>query len=344
MSDTSTSVAKGSSQLNWRQAVAGFQRADHRRSAWQLINTLAPYLALWVLMVLSLRVSYWLTLALAIPAAGFMVRTFIIFHDCCHNSFFRSRRANEIVGIITGVLTFTPYYFWRHSHALHHATAGDLDRRGVGDVWTMTLEEYRTSPLWRRAAYRFMRFPLVTFGIGPLFMFVFAQRFPTGPGGRRERVGVWMTDLALLGILGLAAFTIGIRAYILVQLPIIWLGGAAGIWLFYVQHNFPDTYWERHERWDYAAVGLQGSSYYQLPALLRWFSGSIGFHHIHHLSPRTPNYLLKRCHEASPVFDQVKPVTMLSSLAALKLRVWDEKQRKLVGFGQLRTQPASDGV
>jgi omega-6 fatty acid desaturase (delta-12 desaturase) len=208
----------------------------------------------------------------------------------------------------------------------------------------MTLEEYRTSPLWRRAAYRFMRFPLVTFGIGPLFMFVFAQRFPTGPGGRRERVGVWMTDLALLGILVLAAFTIGIKAYILVQLPIIWLGGAAGIWLFYVQHNFPDTYWERHERWDYAAVGLQGSSYYQLPALLRWFSGSIGFHHIHHLSPRTPNYLLKRCHEASPVFDQVKPVTMLSSLAALKLRVWDEKQRKLVGFGQLRTRPASDGV
>ena len=251
---------------------------------------------------------------------------------------------NEIVGIITGVLTFTPYYFWRHSHALHHATAGDLDRRGVGDVWTMTLEEYRASPLWRRAAYRFMRFPLVTFGIGPLFMFVLAQRFPTGPGGRRERVGVWMTDLALLGILVLAAFTIGIKAYILIQLPIIWLGGAAGIWLFYVQHNFPETYWERHERWDYAAVGLQGSSYYQLPALLRWFSGNIGFHHIHHLSPRTPNYLLKPCHEASPIFGQVRPVTILSSLAALRLRVWDEERRKLVGFGQLRAQSTGDGA
>jgi len=342
MSDTSTSVETGSSQLNWRQAVAGFQHADRRRSVWQLANTLIPYLALWVLMVLSLRVSYWL--ALAIPAAGFLVRTFIIFHDCCHGSFFKSQKANDAVGIITGLLVFTPYYSWRHSHALHHATAGDLDRRGVGDVWTMTVAEYLASPRWRRAAYRFTRFPLVTFGLGPLAMFLLVQRFPAGPDKRRERVGVWMTNLALAGILALAAFTIGLKAYILVQLPIIWLAGAAGIWLFYVQHNFPDTYWEHHERWDYATVGLKGSSYYQLPALLRWFSGSIGFHHIHHLSPRTPNYLLKPCHEASPVFGEVKPVTLLSSLAALRLRLWDEEQHKLVGFGQLKRRPASEGV
>ena len=301
MSDTSTSLAKGSSQLNWRQAVAGFQHADRRRSVWQLANTLIPYLALWVLMVLSLRVSYWLTLALAIPAAGFLMRTFIIFHDCCHGSFFKSQKANDAVGIITGLLVFTPYYSWRRSHAFHHATAGDLDRRGEGDVWTMTVAEYLAAPRWQRAAYRFMRFPLVTFGLGPLAMFLVVQRFPSRPDRRRERVGVWMTDLALLGILALAAFTIGLKAYILVQLPIIWLAGAAGIWLFYVQHNFPDTYWEHHERWDYATVGLKGSSYYQLPALLRWFSGSIGFHHIHHLSPRTPNYFLKPCHEASPL-------------------------------------------
>ena len=344
MSDISTSPAKGSSQLNWRQAVAGFQYADRRRSIWQLANTLIPYLALWVLMVLSLRVSYWLTLALAIPAAGFLVRTFIIFHDCCHGSFFKSQKTNDTVGIITGLLVFTPYYSWRRSHAFHHATAGDLDRRGEGDVWTMTVAEYLAAPRWQRAAYRFTRFPLVIFGLGSLAMFLVVQRFPSRPDRRRERVGVWMTDLALLGILALAAFTIGLKAYILVQLPIIWLAGAAGIWLFYVQHNFPDTYWEHHERWDYATVGLKGSSYYQLPALLRWFSGSIGFHHIHHLSPRTPNYLLKPCHEASPVFGEVKPVTLLSSLAALKLRLWDEEQRKLVGFGQIRRRPAGDGI
>jgi len=344
MSDTSTSVAKGSGQPNWRQAVAGFQHADRRRSIWQLANTLIPYLALWVLMVLSLRVSYWLTLVLAIPAAGFLVRTFIIFHDCCHGSFFKSQKANDAVGIITGLLVFTPYYSWRRSHAFHHATAGDLDRRGEGDVWTMTVAEYLAAPRWQRAAYRFMRFPLVTFGLGPLAMFLVVQRFPSGPDRRRERVGVWMTDLALLGILALAAFTIGIKAYILVQLPIIWLAGAAGIWGFYVQHNFPDTYWERHERWDYAAVGLQGSSFYKLPAVLRWFSGSIGFHHIHHLSPRTPNYFLKSCHEASPLFRQIKPLTLRTSLAALKLRLWDEEQRKLVGFGQIRRRPANEGV
>ena len=284
MPATATTLETGSVRANWRQAVAGYQHADHRRSAWQLANTLLPYLALWVLMVLSLRVSYWLTLVLAIPAAGFLMRTFIIFHDCCHASFFKSQKANDIVGIITGVLTFTPYYSWRRSHAFHHASAGDLDRRGEGDVWTMTVTEYQAASRWQRAAYRIMRFPLVTFGVGPLVMFLGVQRFPSRPDRRRERVGVWMTDLALLGILVLAAFTIGLKAYILVQLPIIWLAGAAGIWGFYVQHNFPSTYWERHERWDYATVGLQGSSYYQLPAVLRWFSGSIGFHHIHHLS------------------------------------------------------------
>ncbi len=344
MREVLPTLETGSAQPNWRQAVAGFQHADRRRSAWQLANTLIPYLALWVLMVLSLRVSYWLTLALAIPAAGFMMRTFIIFHDCCHGSFFKSQKANDAVGIITGVLTFTPYYSWRRSHAFHHATAGDLDRRGEGDVWTMTLDEYLAAPRWQRAAYRFMRFPLVTFGLGPLAMFLVVQRFPSRPDRRRERVGVWMTDLALLGILALAAFTIGLKAYILVQLPIVWLGGATGIWLFYVQHNFPDTYWERHARWDYAAVGLKGSSFYRLPAVLRWFSGNIGFHHIHHLSPRTPNYFLKPCHEASPIFRQVKPLTLRASLAALKLRLWDEEQQKLVGFGQIRPRSTQEGV
>ena len=280
---------------------------------------------------------------LAIPAAGFLVRTFIIFHDCCHGSFFKSQQLTMPWGS-------SPACWFSHritpggGATISPCDRRRLDCRGEGDVWTMTVDEYLAAPCWQRAAYRFMRFPLVTFGLGPLAMFLLVQRFPSRPDRRRERLGVWMTDLALLGILVLAAFTIGIKAYILVQLPIIWLAGAAGIWGFYVQHNFPDTYWERHERWDYATVGLQGSSYYQLPAILRWFSGNIGFHHIHHLSPRTPNYFLKSCHEASPLFRQIKPLTLRTSLAALKLRLWDEEQRKLVGFGQIRRRPASEGV
>ncbi len=319
-------------RVSWRKDIAAFQHSDVRRSAWQLINTLVPYLALWVLMVLSLRVSYWLTLALAIPAGGFLIRAFIIFHDCGHGSFFASKTANDVTGVILGLLAFTPYYSWRHSHALHHASAADLDRRGVGDVWLMTMAEYRAAPLLTRIAYRVFRFPPVTFGLGPLFMFLGSHRFPNPTDGKRERIGVWATNLALAGILVLASFTIGWKAYVLIQLPIIWVGGMTGIWLFYVQHNFEGAYWAKHTQWDYVTAALQGSSFYRLPAVLQWFTGNIGFHHIHHLSPRVPNYFLQPCHEASALFQQVKPITLLSSLRSLKLRLWDEERRQLVGF------------
>ena len=320
----------------WRRDIADFQHADLRRSVWQLVNTLAPYFGLWVLMVLSLRVSYWLTLALTIPAAGFLVRAFIIFHDCCHGSFFNDKRANDAVGILLGLLAFTPYYAWRHSHALHHAGAADLDRRGVGDVWIMTVAEYQAASRWTRLAYRIFRFPLITFVIGPLFIFLGAHRFPGATDGRRERIGVYATNLALAGIIALAAFTIGLKAYVLIQLPVMWIAGAAGVWLFYVQHNFEGAYWARHAEWDYVTAALQGSSFYKLPKALQWFSGNIGFHHIHPLSPRVPNYFLQPCHEASALFRQVKPLTLLTSLRSLRLRLWDENRRQLVGFRALR--------
>lgn len=335
MNRKSATDPAGVSRTSWRQAVASYQSPDLRRSLWQIVNTFVPYIVLWVLMVRSLEVSYWLTLALAVPAAGFLVRIFIFFHDCGHGSFFKSGRANDIFGIITGLLTFTPYYSWRHAHALHHATAGDLDRRGVGDIWTMTVREYRAASLWKRFAYRVFRFPPFTFLIGPTVVFLILQRFPSGEKAPRERMSIWATDLALLGVAALMSALIGLEAYVLIQIPVMVLAGMAGVWLFYVQHQFEETYWERHENWDFAAAALQGASYYQLPRVLQWFSGNIGFHHIHHLSPKIPNYKLQICFDASPIFQQIKPVTILSSLRSLGLHLWDEERRRLVGFGQL---------
>jgi acyl-lipid omega-6 desaturase (Delta-12 desaturase) len=331
------SVTADRNATAWRAAVAPFQHADTRRSVWQLVNSLLPYFVLLILMYLSLSVSYWLTLALAVLASGFMVRVFIIFHDAGHGSFFNSQRANDVTGITTGILTFTPYYAWRHSHAIHHATSGDLDRRGVGDVWTMTVDEYVASPWRKRAAYRFFRFPLVTMGLGPLFMFLISHRFyDSSTTGAREKHSVIYTNLALLAIVVVAAFTIGLDKYILIQLPIVWIGGAAGVWMFYVQHQFEGMVWEHHDQWNYVTAALQGSSFYKLPKVLQWFTGNIGFHHVHHLSPRIPNYNLEPCHNASPLFQAVQAVTLRSSLKSLTLRLWDERSHRLVGFSVAR--------
>ena len=324
------------SAVAWRRAVDPFQHANKQRSAWQLVNTLIPYLVLWILMYRSLFISYWLTLALSVLAAGFMVRLFVIFHDCAHGSFFASQRANTAVGIFTGIITFTAYYDWRHSHAVHHATAGDLDRRGTGDILTMTVDEYLDAPWWKRLAYRVYRFPPVLLGIGPSFLFLIVQRFPIRVAGQRERNSVLWTDLALLVIVVAAALTIGWQAYVLIQIPIMVIGGAAGVWLFYIQHQFEGVYWERHEKWDFEAAALQGSSFYKLPRILQWFSGNIGFHHIHHLSPRIPNYNLESCYNSSPLFQAVKSITLRSSLKSLNFRLWDERSRRLVGFNAIK--------
>jgi omega-6 fatty acid desaturase (delta-12 desaturase) len=320
----------------WREAVAGHQGPVLRRSVWQLVSTLSCYVAMWALMILSLKISYWLTLALAVVAAGLAVRLFIIFHDAGHGSFFASRRANDITGFITGVLTFTPYLQWRRLHALHHATSGDLDRRGPGDVWTLTVEEYNGAGRWKRLAYRTVRNPFVLFVIGPIYVFLIEYRFWWRASGERERRGVHLTNAALLGIALAMSLTVGFKAYVLIQLPVHMIAGAAGMWLFYVQHQFEDVYWERRKEWDFADAALQGSSFYKLPRILQWFSGNIGFHHVHHLSPAIPNYNLERCHNGSPIFRGVKPVTLWSGMKALTFRLWDERERKLVGFGGAR--------
>jgi omega-6 fatty acid desaturase (delta-12 desaturase) len=323
-------------RARWRAVIAHYQRPSTPRAVWQIINTVVPYVLLWVAMYWIKDISLWLTLPLAVLAGGLLVRVFIIFHDCGHGSYFKSPRANDIVGFISGVLTFTPYYHWRWEHAIHHGTSGQLDKRGTGDIWTMTVQEYLESSRWRRFAYQLARNPFVLFFLAPLFVFVVLQRIPSGKASRRERHSVAWMNLALFGVAVVMSWIFGIGSYLLIQAMVMGVAGAGGIWLFYVQHQFEDVYWERGENWDYVAAALQGSSFYKLPRILQWFSGNIGFHHIHHLSPRIPNYHLQACHEADPVFQQAKPVTLRSSLKSLALRLWDERAGKLVGYARVR--------
>ncbi len=329
-------VEKEDSKAVLRKLLIPYQSADTRRAVWQLINTLVPYFALWALMFLSLKISYWLTLLLAIPTAGFMVRTFIIFHDCGHGSFLPSRKANDIVGIITGILTFTPWARWWRDHAIHHATAGDLDRRGVGDVYTMTVQEYLQAPWWKKIGYRLMRHPFNMFIIGAPIVFGIVQRFYTRGTGKREKASVWWTNLALVVLIGGLIWLVGWKAYLMVQIPVFWLGTATGVWLFYMQHQFEDVYWERHDNWDFFEAGLKGCSYFKLPKILQWFTGNIGFHHIHHLSARIPNYKLEACFRENPILQNPHTLTLRSSLKSLRLRLYDEEQKKLVGWEALK--------
>ncbi len=295
-------------------------------------------------MYLLLDVSVWLTLMLALPAAGFATRAFIICHDCGHGSFFASRQANRWVGFLTGVLTFTPSHAWSRQHAKHHASAGDLDRRGAGDVWTMTVREYLTASRWQRLRYRLYRHPVVLLGAGPAYMFFLHHRFWRKGDDRACRWSVAATNFALLAVALAAGLTIGWKAYLLIQVPVMLLAGTMGVWLFYVQHQFEGTYWERHEGWDYVRQAIEGASFYRLPRVLQWFSGNIGFHHVHHLSARIPNYNLQACHDATPLLRAVPPLTLRASLRSLRFRLWDEERRRLVGFAELATlRPASGG-
>jgi acyl-lipid omega-6 desaturase (Delta-12 desaturase) len=321
----------------WKEIVAKFQEPSRLSATWQIVNTLGSYAVIWYLLYLSLSMSWWLTVPLAVLAGGLVVRIFIIFHDCGHGSYFKSRTANDVLGFITGMLTFTPYFHWRWEHSIHHASSGHLDKRGTGDIWTLTVQEYLESSRWKRFAYRLARNPFVLFVIGPLYLFLVAHRIPTKGANKRERLSVYWMNLAVLAMVGLMSIPFGLGTYLLIQLMITAVAGAAGVWLFYVQHQFEGVYWDRAEEWDYTRAALEGSSFYKLPKILQWFSGNIGFHHIHHLSARIPNYNLEKCHNASPLFQQVKPITLLPSLKSLTFRLWDEQRRKLVGFGYLRT-------
>ncbi|KZE68816.1 fatty acid desaturase [Fictibacillus phosphorivorans] len=320
----------------WKKKLAPFERPRISASVWQLINSVGPFLILWVLAYLSLNISFWLTLLCAVPAAGFLVRTFIIFHDCTHYSFFKSRKANQIVGIFTGLFTFCSYEQWKNSHATHHATNGNLEKRGVGDVWTMTLQEYAQASWFKRLQYRTYRNPIVLFLIGPLYIFLIDYRFNAKNASKKEKVHVWLTNVALVSIVLTVGFAIGWKAFLLVELPIFYIATFSGVWLFYVQHQFEDGYFENNEKWNYVEAALKGSSFYKLPKVLQWFTGNIGFHHVHHLNSRVPNYHLEKAHKSDPRLQDVPTLTLLTSLKSLTFKLWDEQSKKFIGNRDIR--------
>jgi omega-6 fatty acid desaturase (delta-12 desaturase) len=278
-------------------------------------------------------ILYWLTVGLAIPTAGFLMRIFIISHDCGHGSFVSNKRARDILGFVSAALTFTPYFYWGHRHAIHHATSGNLDKRGIGDVWTLTLKEYQEGSFMLKLKFRLVRNPITMLIVGPIYMFLIFNRFAGAGSSFRWHLSVFWTNLAIAATAGTLIWFIGFQAYLAIQLPIILTAGITGVWLFYVQHQYEDIYWERQENFDYFSAALKGSSYYKLPKILQWFSGNIGFHHVHHLSPLIPNYYLEKCNRENPLFEVSRVITVKQSFKTMQLRVWDEDNRKMVGLG-----------
>lgn len=315
-----------------KKEVAPFEKTDLNSSIRQLFNTLVPLVILWYASYLSLSISYWLTIPLALLTSGFVIRTFIIFHDCCHGSFFKSKRANDIFGTITGVITLVPYRQWKNSHSIHHATSSNLDKRGTGDLWILTVEEYAAAPMMRRIAYRMYRHPIVMFGLGPIGVFLLQYRFNVKGARRKERMNTYLTNVLIVGLYALLIWAIGWQAFVLVQGPVFFLSGLLGIWLFYVQHQFEDSYFENEDEWSYVKAAVDGSSYYKLPKVLQWITGNIGFHHVHHLSPKVPNYNLEKAHNATPPLHRATTINISESLESLQFRLWDESNKKFVSF------------
>jgi omega-6 fatty acid desaturase (delta-12 desaturase) len=323
-------------QVNLRKKIAPFEKTEMKSSVRQLINTLGPLVVLWYAAYLSLSVSYWLTLAFAIVTSGFVIRTFIIFHDCTHQSFFKSKLANKIVGTITGVVALVPYEQWKYTHSMHHATSSNLDKRGIGDMWLLTVDEYKEASKKSRLAYRFYRNPLVMFGLGPIAVFLFQYRFNRKGAKRKERVNTYVVNISIVAIYALLIWAIGWQAFVMVQGPVFFISGCLGIWLFYVQHQFEDSYFENEDEWDYVKAAVDGSSYYKLPKVLQWFTGNIGFHHVHHLSPKVPNYHLEEAHNATPPLHNATTINIATSLKSLNFRLWDEENKVFISFRDMK--------
>jgi omega-6 fatty acid desaturase (delta-12 desaturase) len=333
---------KMKSVAEWKKLVEDYQRPHLGRALWQCANTLGPILGIWIALYFLKDASWLLTIALAALAGLFLVRAFIIFHDCGHGSFFKNKKANDALGFFTGMLTFTPYHHWKWEHAVHHATNGDLDKRGIGDVWTMTVEEYLTSSRRIKLSYRLLRNPFILFGLAPLFLFFVLERFPSSQCKPRERRSVYLMNLTLL-LYGTAMSMIyGLGPFLIFQTIMMGVAGGCGIWLFYVQHQFEDTYWAQGKDWDFTTAAMEGSSYYKLPKIMQWFSGNIGFHHIHHLNPMIPNYNLEKCHHSDPFFQVAPELNLLSSLKTIKFRLWDEANGKMISFRELKNQLANE--
>lgn len=325
----------------WKKIVAPFEKPSARRGGWQVASTLAAYAATWAAMLLLQPISWWYALPF-VPLAGMLLtRIFVLFHDCCHGSLLPSDRANRILGYFLGVLVFTPYRHWRWEHSIHHASAGDLDRRGVGDVWTMTIAEYQAASWFTRLRYRMVRNPVLLFFVFPVLLFVIRERFASRGASMAARKSLWLTNTGIALMFGLGAWCFGWVVFPVLLVASMGVAGTYGVWLFYVQHQYEGVYWERHHHWEYTAAALQGSSFYKLPRVLQWFSGNIGYHHVHHLSSKIPNYNLERCHHAHELFSKSKVLTLTSSLECAKFRLWDESSRQLVGYARAREIAAS---
>lgn len=319
----------------WQKLVTKYTQPDLRLSLWQVFNSFGGYFLCWGAMAIALQFSVWPALILAIPAAGFLVRIFIIQHDCGHGSFFKKRKANDRIGTLCSIFTLVPYVFWRKSHAVHHAHHAELEERGIGDIWTMTTEEYWEAGFWKRLVYRGFRNPFFLFVIAPTINFVILSRLTIGmPESWRhgEKESVWWTNVALAILWTVQILVLGWQTMLWINLPIIVIASSVGTWLFYVQHQYERTYWEHTPQWDFTLAAMHGSSYYKLPRVLQWFTGNIGFHHIHHLSPRIPNYRLQQCHEENELFQRVVQLTLRTSLETVNLTLWDEEHQRLVTF------------
>jgi acyl-lipid omega-6 desaturase (Delta-12 desaturase) len=320
----------------WAEALEPYSRPSWPRAALDVATSVVPYLALSAAMVALLDVSYWLVLALALPTAGFLLRTFILFHDCTHGSFVPSRKWNTRLGVLFGLLVMQPFHTWRHHHVAHHGSAGDLDRRGTGDVPTLTVAEYAARSRGGRLGYWLFRHPLVMFGIGPIYSLVVNPRLVPKGASPRLRASVAWTNVAIVLLLTAVIAAIGWQEYLLTQEPPVFLAGMAGVWLFYVQHQFEDVYWESSDRWSYEAAALRGSSYLKLPQPLQFFTGNIGLHHVHHLNARIPNYNLQRAHDENEIFHSVPVLTIRDGLRSTRLKLWDPEAGRLVTFAEAR--------
>jgi omega-6 fatty acid desaturase (delta-12 desaturase) len=325
-----------SSIAQLKKEVAPYAKTDQAASIKQILNTMVPLLILWYVAYLSLSISYWLALPILIVTGGFLVRTFIIFHDCCHQSFFKNRKANDILGTITGVLTLVPYEQWKNSHNTHHATSSNLDKRGTGDMWLLTVKEYNEASKWTKLKYRIYRNPIMMLGIGPIAVFMIQYRMNTKKARRKERINTHVTNVSIVSLYAVLSMAIGWQAFLMLQLPVLLVSGMLGIWLFYVQHQFEDSYFEHDDEWSYVQAAVEGSSYYKLPKVLQWITGNIGFHHVHHLSPRVPNYHLEKAHEAAPPLQKATTVTIKSSFKSLGYRLWDEDSKRFMSFKQAK--------
>mgnify|MGYP001942838616 FL=1 len=322
--------------MNLKKEIKPFENPNAKSSVWQLINTVPTFFILWFLAYQALSVSVWLSLGISIIAAGFVVRIFIIFHDCCHGSFFKNRKLNHLVGNITGIITMFPYDKWRREHSIHHATSSNLDKRGTGDVWIMTVDEYVNASKLERLRYRLYRNPFVMFVLGPLYLFLVSNRMNRKDAKKKERLNTHFHTLSIITLNGLLIYFIGWADYLMVQLPIMFIAGSLGIWLFYVQHQFEDSYFEDESDWDYVKAAIDGSSFYRLPKILQWVTGNIGYHHVHHLSPKVPNYHLEDVHEAIPPLQNATTITVGSSLKSIRFRLYDAKNKTFVTFKHVK--------